>query len=135
MSKIQLNRIVKPVTVVSNDGARIEQRTESVGVSFAGPDGRTVSLAFDGRCDCKADAPGMIRETYAPYADCAVIDGEYRQSGPMPDIQVMRFLRDALIDLDLGDYDPRRVCIVCGGEFEPASPGCCNVCADCEDSD
>ena len=133
MTKIQLTRTVETKLVRRNGADCIEQIVRDISVSFAGPDGRAVSLAFDGRYDREADACGMIRETYGTYADCPVIDASDRQSGPMPDIQAMRFLRDALIEMDLGDYDPWRVCAECGGSFIPDNPTGCCFCPACDD--
>jgi hypothetical protein len=133
MTRIQLDRIVETKLVRRNGNVCVEQIARSVGVGFVGPDGRTVSLAFDGRCDHKSEGGNMVRETYAPYGDCPVIDADDRQSGPMPDIQAMRFLRDALIEMDLGDYDPQRVCAECGVSFVPDSPSGCNFCPACDD--
>ena len=135
MSKIQLIRIVESGLVIRGGDVRIEQRAQKVGVNFTGPDGQYVSLAFDGRCDSERETGSSVCETYLPYADCPVINGENQQSGPVTDIQAMRFLRDALIAMDLGDYDPRRDCIVCGDEFVPAHTESYNLCPDCADSD
>ena len=133
MTKIQLNRIVETKLVRRNGNDCVEQVVRGVSVDFAGPDGQHVSLAFDGRCNRKDEACNMVSETYAPYSDCPVIDGDNRQSGPMPDIQAMRFLRDALVEMDLGDYDPRRVCAECGVYVTPDNPSAYNVCPACDD--
>jgi hypothetical protein len=133
MSKIQLRRIVETKLVRRNGNDCIEQVVRGVGVSFTGPDGRVVSLAFDGRCDRENHVCDMVSETYETYADCPVIDADERQSGPMPDIQAMRVLRDALIKMDLGDYDPNRVCAECGVSFVPDSPTGCSFCPACND--
>jgi hypothetical protein len=133
MTKIQLSRIVETKLVRRNGNDCVEQVVRGVSVNFVGPDGRFVSLAFDGRCDRKDEACSMVHETYAPYSDCPVIDGDDRQSGPMPDVQAMRLLRDALIGMDLGDYDPQRVCAECGVSFVPDNPTGCNFCPACDD--
>ena len=134
MAKIQLLRIAETKLVRRNGTDCVEQVVRSVGVGFVGPDGRTVSLAFDGRCDRKDEACGSgVYETYAPYSDCPVIDANNKQSGPMPDIQAMRFLRDALVAMDLGDYDPWRECVECGEKFVPDNPTGCDFCPACAD--
>ena len=132
MPKIQLNRIVETKLVSRNGNVCVEQIARGVSVGFVGPDGRVVSLAFDGRYGCESEGGNMLRETYGTYADCPVIDADGRQSGPMPDMQAMRFLRDALIGMDLGDYDPCRVCADCGVLFIPDSPTGCCFCPACE---
>ena len=133
MTKIQLNRIVETKLVRRNGNDCVEQVVCSVGVGFVGPDGRTVSLAFDGRCRSEDEIGNTVSEVYGTYIDCPVIDGADRQSGPMPDIQAMRFLRDALIGMDLGDFDPRRVCAECGVSFVPANTAGCCFCPACDD--
>jgi hypothetical protein len=133
MSKIQLSRIVELQLVRRDGNDCVEQVVRGIGVNFTGPDGRTVSLAFDGRFDRENHVCGMVNETYAPYGDCPVINGDGVQSGPMPDVQAMRFLRDALIGMDLGDYDPDRVCAECGVSFVPDNPSGCNFCPACDD--
>jgi hypothetical protein len=133
MTKIQLSRIVETQLVRRNGNDCVEQVVRGVSVNFVGPDGRHVSLAFDGRYGRKDEVGGAVRETYAPYADCPVIDANDRQSGPMPDVQAMRFLRDALVAMDLGDYDPSRVCSYCGASFVPDNPvGVC-FCPACDE--
>ena len=135
MTKIQLSRIVETNLVRRNGNDCVEQDVRGVSVGFVGPDGHTVSLAFDGRCNRKDEACNTVHETYVPYADCPVIDADDRQSGPMPDIQAMRFLRDALIAMDLGDYDASRECVECGVSFVPDNPSCYYLCSACADSD
>jgi hypothetical protein len=133
MTKIQLHRNVETKLVRRDGNDCVEQVVRGVSVSFVGPDGRTVSLGFDGRFDREDDSFGSVSETYAPYGDCPVINGDGVQSGPMPDVQAMRFLRDALIEMDLGDYDPSRVCAECGVSFVPDNPSGYNICPACND--
>jgi hypothetical protein len=101
MTKIRLTRVVKPVLVITEGDCRIDQKAKTVAVTFEGRDGKTVSLAFDGRCDRDSAGGSMVRETYVPYADCPVMTflGE---NGPATDGAALRALRDALNEMDLG---------------------------------
>jgi hypothetical protein len=94
---MQLMRTVSPR--LTSDGNFVGG-TRSVAVKFVGDDGRSVSIAFDGRCGWVCDG-NVIHETYASYADCPVYSGD-TASGPVTDLQSMRILRDALIALNLG---------------------------------
>jgi hypothetical protein len=98
-----LVRIAK--SEVCREGSRlyVDQRVTHVNVSFEGPDGRVVSVAFDGRCERDGLIDGSVCEGYGTFRDCPVIDGDDRQSGPVSDLQAMRILRDALIAMDLGE--------------------------------
>jgi hypothetical protein len=99
---IELHRVVRPGVFVRDGQTCINYDVSTVCVFFTGPDGRSVSLGFDGRYDCEDEGGRSVRELYMPYRDSPVITDE-AQSGPMSDLRAMRFLRDALISLDLGD--------------------------------
>ncbi len=70
----------------------------SISVGFKDRDGKVVSLAFDG---------GRGREinweygkAYRVYSDCPIYDGD---GNGCRNVEVVRFLRDALNKLNLGD--------------------------------
>ena len=132
MSRIRLVQ-TRTARVVCDGGRNYVQDTiDSVGVEFRGPDGRAVSVAFDGRCDREGTSCGHVHETFGTYSDCPVIDAHDKQSGPVGELQAMRFLRDALIRMDLGDYDPCAVCDECCEKFdrsERPNSRVCEVCA------
>ena len=73
-------------------------------VSFTGPDGRVVSLAFDGRFD-RYDYIGRgDGKVYQVYADCPVIDADgnqHTQFNGCDGRNALRILRDSLNELDL----------------------------------
>jgi len=78
----------------------VDATVETVVIHFVDDDGRTVSLAFDGRFDCVDDGRDRI-ETYQVLSDCPVIRdnavGQREQSGPTA--RVIRELTKALVDL------------------------------------
>jgi len=97
-------------------GAFLERRTRIKGYSdsadyadyaacigLVDADGKVVSLAFDGRYFSEAWCSGMDKHTYRVFSDCPVIDGFGRQFTDSAPLAVMRNLRDALNDLNLGD--------------------------------
>ncbi|MHC4301008.1 MAG: hypothetical protein ACYS7Y_27350 [Planctomycetota bacterium] len=102
MTKIQLTRIVKPVLVITEGDCRIDQKAKTVAVTFEGPNGDVISVAFDGRCDRDSAGGSMVRETYELYRDCPIMAGDGDQ-GPMQDVETLRVLRDALVGMDLQD--------------------------------
>ena len=102
MCKIELHRITRPLIISQSGKHTMETVVESVAVTFAGPEGE-VSLAFDGRYEVEEVGRGWKRETYRTYSDCPVIDADNIQSGRVDDREVLRLLRDALMDTDLGD--------------------------------
>jgi hypothetical protein len=97
MSKVTLTRRLRGL----RDGADLVGATvETVVIHFVDDDGRTVSLAFDGRFDCVDDCRDRV-ETYQILSDCPVIRdnavGQREQSGPTS--RVITELRNALNDL------------------------------------
>jgi hypothetical protein len=134
MTNVQLTRIVEPVMVTRNGRGSIENRVKTACVTFNGPDGQEVSIAFDGRADCYCDGSRMLREEYVTYSDCPIIGDNDSQSGSVSDLQVMRILRDELVKMDLGDYDPFVVCDECEDRFVPDNRSGVNYCPDCMNS-
>jgi hypothetical protein len=97
MSKVTLTRRLRGL----RDGADLTgESVETVVVHFVDDDGRTVTLAFDGRFDC-VNKGGERVETYQVLSDCPVIRdnavGQHEQSGPTA--RVISELRNALADL------------------------------------
>jgi hypothetical protein len=136
MANVSLVRIVQPRVEVRDGRVSLVEEVKTTVVKFEGADGRSISLAFDGRASREgSDYRGAVREEYAPYGDCPVVDadGEAMRSGS--DLQTMRFLRDALIAMDLGDYDPCANCIECGTTFIPEGCGAGTICPECAAKD
>jgi hypothetical protein len=79
------------------------QSDYTVAVSFKDDDGKVVSLAFDGRPDIDDQWGNMTALTYGVYSDCPVITGDNEHKGCSDPVVVMRNLRDALNNLNLGD--------------------------------
>jgi hypothetical protein len=77
----------------------------------------------------------MLREEYVTYSDCPIIVGDNGQSGSVSNLAVLQILRDALVKMDLGDYDPFVVCDECEDRFVPDNRGCVNYCPTCTDSE
>jgi hypothetical protein len=97
MSKVTLTRRLRGL----RDGADLTNVTvETVVIHFVDDDGRTVTMAFDGRFDYVDDCNDRI-ETYQILSDCPVIRdnsvGQRVQSGPTA--RVIRELSNALVDL------------------------------------
>ena len=103
MSNIQLTRIIEPILSTRGRHTCIENAVVSMGVSFFDANDNQVSLAFDGRFESEAIGGRMVQEKYSSYSDCPVINGDGVQSGPVTDLQAIRFLRDALNKLDLDE--------------------------------
>lgn len=91
---IKLTRILHSQSQLSDYG---------VSVHFTDLDDKTVSLAFDGRYDKVEESGFGERLEYGIYRGCPIIDKDDCQSGPIPDITVIRNLRNALNNLNLGD--------------------------------
>ncbi|MHC4705126.1 MAG: hypothetical protein ACYTFQ_31640, partial [Planctomycetota bacterium] len=51
------------------------------------------------------------------------------------DLQALRFLRDSLIALDLGEFEGEKECIECGEKFDRIERAGSSFCADCAASD
>lgn len=96
MSNVQLTRIV-PKMLGNADSA--------VAVTFTDRNGKVVSLAFDGRCDFEDEAGLSDRVTYGIYTDCPIINVYGVHKVDARPEAIMRNLRDALNQLDLGDDD------------------------------
>lgn len=82
-----------------------KDRDYTAAVAFTDLDGKVVSLAFDGRYDRHSSGgcrDNYHRMTYGTYSDCPVMadEGDMKDSDP---IDVIRNLRDALNNLNLGD--------------------------------
>ncbi len=97
MSKVTLTRVLSGL----RDGADLVDVTvKTVVIHFVDDDGRTVSLAFDGRFDTIDNGRERI-ETYQVLSDCPVIryfpTGRTEQSGPTA--RVISELKNALVDL------------------------------------
>jgi hypothetical protein len=138
MSNIQLIRVVEPMPIMREGRGRIEDRDAHVGIHIVGPDGQEVSIAFDGRSDCYHEAGSQRREEYVTYADNPIRSFHGGCNGPVDDTDTLRILRDALIAMDLGDFDDSVACYECGDRFVPADPvnrGHINYCPDCQDKD
>jgi hypothetical protein len=132
--------------MISREGSKVsvDHTTKSIGVEFVGPDGRRVSIAFDGRCDRDNLGGGISLEEYFTYSDCPVMvypadSGDCadpaergKQSGVVSDLQAMQLLRDALIAMDLGKFEDRVACNECSVEFVPALRSYYNVCDACK---
>ncbi len=71
----------------------------SISIGFKSPDGKVVSLAFDGGAG--RSIKGEHCTAYRVYSDCPVIDGDEKQY--QMSRTVVRDLRDALNKLNLGD--------------------------------
>jgi hypothetical protein len=72
-------------------------------VSFTDVDGKMVSLAFDGRHESEAYGIRGERFEYGTYSDCPIFDGAGVAHHDSTPLAVMRNLRNALINLNLGD--------------------------------
>jgi hypothetical protein len=86
--KVQLTRLVG------------KGRDRTAGVTFSDIDGKVVSLGFDGRYTL---CPYSNFADYDVFADCPVIDGDGSQKTDSLPVAVIRNLRDALNNLNLGD--------------------------------
>lgn len=71
--------------------------------SFTDLDGRVVSLAFDGRYERSDFSKTHHRASYSPHKDYPLIDGYNKQQTEIAPLQIIRNLRDALVNLNLGD--------------------------------
>jgi hypothetical protein len=131
-SDVTIERVVKSEAFRRDGVVVVADRVSSFVLKLTGPDGRMVTVGFDGRYDI-SKVDGSC-ELYGLYRDCPVVadmpgDANRRDSGSCSDLQAMRFLRDALIALDLGDDDETVVCVECEARFAPESdyylcPGC-----------
>jgi hypothetical protein len=65
-------------------------------------DGRIVSLGFEGRYASEAQGAISTIHRYGVYTDCPVMSGDTQLTESAP-LQVVRNLRDALMELNLGD--------------------------------
>jgi hypothetical protein len=97
MSIVTMTRVVSGL----RDGAAlVDEQVKTVVVTFVDDDGRTASLAFDGRFT-SVDRGRERIETYEILSDCPVIRdnllGQRVQSGPTA--RVIRELSNALVDL------------------------------------
>lgn len=102
-AKIRLGMIKQAAQVNRFGQVSLEIRDETVFVEFVAPNGRSVSVAFDGRPDSEGIGSSMAMSTYRTFSDCPVIDADDRQSGPVSDLEAMQILRDSLIAMNLGD--------------------------------
>lgn len=131
MSNITLTRVTKPRVDCSDGTYRVKETVETLFVKFARDDGCSVSLAFDGRPHIAGypGSPSRRIEIYSVLPGCPVQSD--KQMRPGSDLQTMRFLRDALTAMDLGDYDASVVCCECGRKYIPDDSSSCTFCEDC----
>jgi|GEM_PF-5817358 len=127
-SKIRLKIIDQAVTVDRDTPPK------GVSIKFSGPDGRHISLAFDGRYDSNSLWGNLVVKTFMPYADCPLVGNEGEQSGSISDLQAMRLLRDELIALNLGKFDPSVTCSECGKRYVPSNRVSSRVCSRCREN-
>ena len=94
MSEITLTRIK-----LKNDG----DADETVCMRLTDLDGKMISVAFEGRADCINHTSVFKEFTYSLYNDGPLVAECARQGRNVPDVQVMREIRDSLILMNLGD--------------------------------
>lgn len=98
MSSVQLTRVVPKMFGRSD---------KAISVAFTDRNGKVVSLAFDDRFDFEDGDFDTDTMTYGVWNDCPVIDGNCVQMQDSRPEAIMRNLRDALNNLDLGDDDDK----------------------------
>lgn len=94
------------ITLIREARPNMKYSDETVCISFTDSDGKQVSVAFDGRfhfTDIADNGGWTNRYEYELYRDCPVINGREERSVSGDDVRIMRFFRDALNDLNLGD--------------------------------